>query len=170
MRTYEALYIVRPQLTDDEIQTVVDGALKLITNNGGTIVRSEVWGKRRLAYEVKKQQEGVFVLVRFQAPGDTIKKLREHFRLSESIIRHLVVFFDARTLRLEEEQIERNKVLQETRGSAFGRDRDDDDEDEDEPRPRRDRARAAPHAGPRPPYRGPRPEGDRPPRTETAKV
>ena len=168
MRTYEALYIVRPQLTDEEIQTVVDGVLKLITNNGGTIVRSEVWGKRRLAYEVKKQQEGVFVLVRFQAPGDAIKKLREHFRLSESIIRHLVVIFDARTLRLEEAQIERNKVLQETRGSSYGRDRDDDDEDEDEPRPRRDRARAAPHAGPRP--HGRRPEGDRPPRTETANV
>ena len=143
MRTYEALYIVAPELTDDEIQTIANGATKLITDNGGAIVRSEIWGKRRLAYVVKKRTEGVFVLVRFESPAPLIAKLKNHFRLHDAIIRHLVVHFDLETLRLEAEQEERNKVQLEAR-TAAGRRRDDDDEDEDEdeaPRRRRPQGR-----------------------------
>ena len=65
MRTYEALYIIAPNLDDDAIQAVVAGVENLITSNGGTIVRSEVWGRRKLAYEIKKHGEGFYVLLRF---------------------------------------------------------------------------------------------------------
>lgn len=151
MRTYEALYIVKPTLADDEVQTVAQGVEKLVTDNGGAIVRSEIWGKRRLAYAVKKFQEGVYVLLRFTGPNDFIKKLREYIRLADDIIRHMVVLLDERTLALELEQEQRNKAMQEARGAGFGRGRDDEEDDEEDDRPRRR-------------------EGSRGPRGETAGV
>ena len=148
MRTYEALFIVSPVLNDEEIQTAVKGVEKLITDNGGTIVRSEVWGKRRLAYPVKKFTEGVYVLLRFQVKADSVEKLDTHFRLSEIIVRSLIVTFDEHTLRLEEEQARRNQAQLEARAASAGRARDDDDEEdefgEEDDMPRRRRP------GPRP--------------------
>ena len=140
MRTYEALYIVRPDLKDDEIQTVAKEVETLITTNGGTIVRSETWGKRKLAYEVKKYTEGVYILVRFESTADFAARLETHFRLSENIIRDLIVYFDPQTLRLEEEQ--KQRVEAEIRASAAReRNREDDDDDDDDRRPSRGRRR-----------------------------
>lgn len=142
MRTYEALYIVRPDKSDDEIQTIANEVAEMVTTNGGSIVRSEIWGKRKLAYEVKHFSEGVYILIRFQAEPTFIKRLEQHFRLSESIIRYLTTYFDEQTLRLEEEQavrvkeeIERSassprRDYDERVGSRRSRDRDDDDDDD----------------------------------------
>ncbi|MCP4640482.1 MAG: 30S ribosomal protein S6 [bacterium] len=124
MRTYEALYIVKPDFGDDEIQTIVKETESLVTDNGGSIVRSETWGKRKLAYKVKHCTEGVYVLLRFEAEPTFIVRLEGYFRLSESIIRDLVVYFDEKTLRLEEEQKKRTES--EIRANATSRSRDDD--------------------------------------------
>ena len=94
LRTYEALYIVKPDKNDDEIQTIAKDVESLVTTNGGTIVGSEIWGKRKLAYEVKKQTEGVYVLLRFESPPDFVTRLENHFRLSDDVIRDLVVDFE----------------------------------------------------------------------------
>ena len=144
MRTYEALYIVRPDLDDETIQTVAQGVESLIVNNGGAIVRLEIWGKRRLAYPVQKCSEGFYVLLRFNANPDFVARLENHFRIEEPIIRFLIVHFDEQTLRLEAEQQKRQE--EQLRGSAAGRrrsgdprpgrrgDRDDDDDDTPETR------------------------------------
>ena len=109
MKTYEALYIVRPAVKDDEIQTVAKEVESFVTEAGGAIVRSEVWGKRKLAYAVKDFTEGSYVLLRFEAESSVIERLENYFRLSESVIRNLIVYFDERTLRLEAEQQKRNE-------------------------------------------------------------
>ncbi len=132
MRTYEALYIVNPELGDDDIQTVEKQVQDLVTNNGGTIVRSEIWGKRKLAYTVKKHTEGVYVLLRFQAAPSFIARLEGFFKLAEPVIRYLVVHFDEHTLRLEAEQERRREEDLRSSSSSRGR-RDDDDDDDDEP-------------------------------------
>lgn len=137
MRTYEALYIVRPDAKDDEIQTIAKDVEGMVTSSGGTIVRSEIWGKRRLAYEVERFTEGVYILLRFQSPASFVKKLAEYFRLSEQVIRDLIVYFDEKTLRLEEEQKRRAEA--EIRASAAGRAERDEDDEEDDRRPRRGR-------------------------------
>ncbi len=131
MRTYEALYVIRPDKTDDEAQTIAKGVETLITDNGGAIVRSEIWGKRRLAYVVNKFNDGNYVLVRFQLSAANIEKLGTLFRLSEDIIRSLIKLFDAKTLRLEVEQQRRNEAALQAR-SAASADGDDDDEEEDD--------------------------------------
>lgn len=133
MRTYEALYIIQPEVTEDEAQTIASGVESLITEDGGAIVRSEIWGKRRLAYEVNRFNEGIYVLVRFQAPAAVPSKLEAHFKLNESIIRDIVVHFDAKTLRLETEQAKRNEALLESRRLAGPRGEDSDRRD-DSPR------------------------------------
>jgi small subunit ribosomal protein S6 len=144
LRTYEALYIIRPDLTDEETQAVAQEVENLITSNVGFIVRSEVWGKKRLAYEVKHFNEGVYVLLRFQAEADFPKTLEQYFRISEKVIRNLVVYFDEQMLRLEAEQ-EVLRQEQIARAAATGErdgdddrprrrsrdDRDDDDDDDD---------------------------------------
>ncbi len=136
MRTYEALYIIRPDRSDDEIQTIDNQVKDLVTSSGGTIVRSEIWGKRRLAYEVKHFIEGHYVLLRFQSEPTFIARLENHFRLEESVIRSMVVYFDEKTLRLEEEQ--KRRTDEAIRASASRR-AQDDDEDDEPPRPRRSR-------------------------------
>lgn len=152
MRTYEALYIIQPELGEDDIQTLAAGVEKLITDDGGAIVRSEIWGKRRLAYEVNGFAEGVYVLVRFESNPTLIDQLKGAFRLDESVIRFLVVSFNPKTLRLEIEQQKRSEAQAEARAlslqgrdSRGGRDDDDDDDDRGERRPRpAPRAAAAP--------------------------
>jgi small subunit ribosomal protein S6 len=136
LRTYEALYIVIPELEDDGVQTVARDVENLVTQNGGSIVRSEIWGKRKLAYEVKKHTEGYYILLRFEADADFIARLENYFRLSEAIFRFLIVHFDEHTLRLEAEQeIRREEDVRRSSSSGrAGRDDDDDDEKEDEKR------------------------------------
>ena len=135
MRTYEALYIISTSIDDDGIQTIVSDVESLVTKQGGTIVRSENWGRRKMAYEVKKQSEGNYVLLRFQANPEFIARLESHFKLIEAIIRYIVVHFDEHTLQLEAEQQRRRE--EEIRASTVGRRRgdDDDDDDDDDPIP-----------------------------------
>lgn len=136
LRTYEALYIVKPDIADDEIQTVANGVESLVTDNNGTIVRSEVWGKRRLAYEVNQYNEGCYVLLRFQADADFIKRLQGHFKLKEEIIRNLIVHFDDHMLRLEAEQARRQEE-DARKAAAREQARRESGEDDDDDRPRR---------------------------------
>lgn len=126
MRTYEALYILSPELEEADIQTMANSFEKLVTDGGGAIVRSEIWGKRKLAYEVKKHTEGNYVLLRFTSNPEFIDKLEGQFTLNESVIRFMVVHFDERTLRLEAEQERRNQEAL----RAPGRNRDEDDDDD----------------------------------------
>ncbi|MFP6598699.1 MAG: 30S ribosomal protein S6 [Candidatus Hydrogenedentota bacterium] len=126
MRTYEALYIIQHEASEDDVQTVTQGVETLITDEGGVIVRSEIWGKRRLAYEVKGQNEGIYVLVRFESDPGFNLKLESHFRLNESTVRFLVVLFDEKTLRLEAEQQRRNEALLAAQTERRGGDDDDE--------------------------------------------
>ena len=130
MRTYEALYIISPELDDSAIQTVVADVEKLITASGGTIVRSEVLGKRKLAYTIKKHTDGVYVVLRFIANPDSIKRLEQQLKLTESIIRYMVLYLDEKTLKLEEEQ--KRRYEEDLRLSSERRSRRDDDDDEED--------------------------------------
>jgi len=131
LRTYEALYIITPELDDDGIQTIASEVENLVTSNGGAIVRSEIWGRRKLAFEVKKFTEGNYVLLRFDADPAFSAKLEHYFRLSDQIIRYLIVHLDDHDLRMEAEQQRRREEDVRT-GRGRGRD-DDDDDDDDEP-------------------------------------
>jgi small subunit ribosomal protein S6 len=91
LRDYEVLYIVRADLDDDKVQDIVKRVNTLIEKAGGSIERTNVWGKRKLAYEVKHQKEGSYILQDFEIAQDRIPELEAALKITEEVLRHLVV-------------------------------------------------------------------------------
>ena len=91
MRDYEILYIVRADLEDDKVQDIIKRVNTIIEKAGGTAERTNVWGKRKLAYEVKHQKEGSYVLQDFQIGPDRVPELEAALKITEEVLRHLVV-------------------------------------------------------------------------------
>jgi small subunit ribosomal protein S6 len=91
MRLYETMFIVKPELTKEQVQAVAENYAALIERNGGQVEKVSDWGKRRLAYEINKYREGSYVLIDFQADAAMAKELERNFRISEDVIRYLIV-------------------------------------------------------------------------------
>jgi len=91
LRDYEVLYIVRADLDDDKVADAVKRVNTLIERAGGTIERTNLWGKRKLAYEVKHQKEGSYVLQDFQIAPERIPELEAALKITEEVLRHLIV-------------------------------------------------------------------------------
>jgi small subunit ribosomal protein S6 len=91
LRDYEVLYIVRADIDDDKVQDIVKRVNTLIEKAGGSIERTNVWGKRKLAYEVKHQKEGSYILQDFMIGQDRIPELEAALKITEEVLRHLVV-------------------------------------------------------------------------------
>ncbi|HZW45263.1 MAG TPA: 30S ribosomal protein S6 [Dermatophilaceae bacterium] len=87
MRQYELMIILDPDLEERTIQPSLDKFLSVITKDGGTLDNVDLWGKRRLAYEIKKKNEGVYAVVTFSAESATAKELDRQLGLNESILR-----------------------------------------------------------------------------------
>jgi len=95
-REYETIFILDPTLEDAKVNEEVERANGVIRDQGGTIGDVERWGRRRLAYEIGKRRDGVYTLIRYHAPGDTVKELERRLRLNESVLRVLTVVVDPR--------------------------------------------------------------------------
>jgi small subunit ribosomal protein S6 len=93
-RTYETLYIVRPNLDEDAVDRTVAGVEEYIKGLGGAIVSSEKKGRRRLSYEVDKMRDGYYVLTIFTGKAETVTQIKRMMSLSEDIIRHLIVIHE----------------------------------------------------------------------------
>ena len=91
MRDYEILYIVRADLDDEKVQDIVKRVSTLIEKSDGTLERTNLWGKRKLAYEVKHQKEGAYVLQDFQIGPERIPELESALKITEEVLRHLIV-------------------------------------------------------------------------------
>jgi small subunit ribosomal protein S6 len=91
LRDYEVLYIVRADLDDDKVQDAVKRVNTLIERSGGTIEQTNLWGKRKLAYEVKHQKEGSYVLQDFQLDPNRVPELEASLKITEEVLRHLIV-------------------------------------------------------------------------------
>ena len=91
MRDYEILYIVRPDLEDDKVQDVVKRVNSLIGRSGGSSEQTSLWGKRKLAYEVKHQKEGSYVLQDFKIDPGRVPELESALKITEEVLRHLIV-------------------------------------------------------------------------------
>ena len=91
MRDYEVLYIVRADLDDDKVQDAVKRVNTLIERSGGTPDGTNLWGKRKLAYDVKHQKEGSYVLQDFRLDPDRVPELEASLKITEEVLRHLIV-------------------------------------------------------------------------------
>ena len=90
MRKYELMYIIRPDLEDEAVEGVAEKIKGVITGEGGEIVEHEILGKRRLAYEIQKYRDGIYVLVQFKQNPAGIRTERV-IRITDDIIRHSVI-------------------------------------------------------------------------------
>jgi small subunit ribosomal protein S6 len=88
---YETMYILRPDIAEDEVTTHINKYNKLLEEFGGTILDSQMRGKRRLAYQIAKHREGVYVQLSHQGDGQHIFKIEKAMRLSEDVIRYMTV-------------------------------------------------------------------------------
>ena len=88
---YETMYILRPDIAEDEVTSHIDKYNKLLKDFGGTILDSQMRGKRRLAYQIAKHREGIYVQLSHQGDGQHIFKIKKAMRLSEDVIRYMTV-------------------------------------------------------------------------------
>ncbi len=88
---YETMYILRPDIAEDEVTNHIDKYNKLLEEFGGTILDSQMRGKRRLAYQINKHREGIYVQLSHQGDGQHIFKIEKAMRLSEDVIRYMTV-------------------------------------------------------------------------------
>ena len=84
---YELMVILDPEIDDRSVQPSLEKFLKVITKDGGTVDNLDIWGRRRLAYEIKKKPEGIYAVVNFTAEPATAKELDRQLGLSEAILR-----------------------------------------------------------------------------------
>jgi len=89
MRKYEVMYILRPELEQEAIQAAVE-KFQGIIQNGGEITKHDVMGKRRLAYEINKIRDGIYVLVNFTATPEVVAELERILKISDEVIRYLI--------------------------------------------------------------------------------
>ncbi len=93
-RLYETIFIINPDSDDAAIEQTIGAVRSLIESNGYEVKRVDPWGKRRLAYEVKRHRDGYYVLMVFEAEPQFVEQLQRHYRITEPIIKYIVVRFE----------------------------------------------------------------------------
>jgi small subunit ribosomal protein S6 len=104
LREYELMYLLSPELPEDEMTAATERVSSLITNRGGEITKADTWGRRRLAYPIRRHMDGYYTVLRFNfEPGQTVD-LDRNLRLTEQVLRHIIVHAEdvppPRTIRL----------------------------------------------------------------------
>lgn len=106
-RVYESAVLINAALDDESIKNLIGRVKETITTNGGDILEVEDWGRKRLAYQVKKSKIGYYAIFRFNSQPDLIPKLERYYQLDETILRYLTITLSKEAL----EQIEIDKSL-----------------------------------------------------------
>ena len=122
MQTYEILFIVNPNTTEDEIDKINSQIEGVITAGGGKVDKIEKMGKRRLAYTVKKFRDGFYVLFSIGATGDIVREVERRLRVMDLVIKYLSVRMDEDMRRLDKIKVHRQKraARRGAHGSASG--------------------------------------------------
>jgi small subunit ribosomal protein S6 len=95
LRAYEVMVILEPSLEERTVEPSLDKYLNVVRKDGGTIESVEIWGRRRLAYEIQKNAEGIYAVVSLTAEPATVKELDRQLTLNESVLRTKVMRPDA---------------------------------------------------------------------------
>lgn len=141
MPLYESVFIARQDIPASEVDTLTETYSGIIADNGGAVQRSEYWGLRNLAYRIKKNRKGHYVMFHIDAPSPAVQEMERNMRINEEILRYM-------TIRVEEFDAEPSVIMQ-SRGSRDDRGRRDD-RDRGRPRPSEPKAEAKPEPKPEP--------------------
>ena len=109
-RTYEIMFIVRPDVEEADLDKLIEGFSGTITSGGGEVKTVEKMGRRRLAYTVRKFNDGLYVLLSVAAPGSLVVEIERRLRVSEPVIKFITVRMDE-----EEKRLAKVKALRDTK-------------------------------------------------------
>lgn len=90
MKTYEIMYIIKP-LTKEEIDNISNKYKSVVTNHGGNVDKVDLWGEKRLAYEIGDYDKGFYILMTFTSSPSCVQDLDRLIRIDESILRHMII-------------------------------------------------------------------------------
>ena len=100
-RTYELIFIVDPEVAEDEVMKLSEGVQKIITGQGGSITKTEMMGKRQLAYEINHKRDGNYVLLEVEGSGAEIAEVERRMRVNDQILRYMTIRVDEDRRRAE---------------------------------------------------------------------
>jgi small subunit ribosomal protein S6 len=109
MRIYEELFILRPDLPEEETDQIIERLTTLIAGQGGNVDKADKWGIRKLAYRVQKRTEGFYVLLQFTAKPETVKELERQLRVSDQVMKFITVRIDEKLKKIEKRKKARDK-------------------------------------------------------------
>jgi small subunit ribosomal protein S6 len=109
-RTYELMFIVRPDMTEEDLDKLISNLQSVVPASGGTVQKVDKMGKRRLAYTVKRFHEGIYVLMVVEGMGAVIHELERRLRVTEQVIKFLTVRTDE-----EQKRLDKIKALRDAR-------------------------------------------------------
>jgi len=132
-RTYELMFIVDPDAGDEDVLKLSEGVQKIITGQGGSITKTEMMGKRRLAYEINHKKDGTYVLLEVEGSGAEIAEVERRMRVNDQILRYMTVRVDEMRRRADKLKARRARKAEKKPGSgkakavAANTDSDDDE-------------------------------------------
>ncbi len=91
MRRYETIYILRPSLNEEEINTIVENSTAIITGDTGQIIELDRWGIRKLAYPIKKELQGFYVFCDYSGTPEAVAEMERKFRIDDAVLRYMTV-------------------------------------------------------------------------------
>ena len=133
-RTYEVVFIIDPGAGDDEVMRLSEGVQKIITGQGGSITKTEVMGRRQLAYEINHKKDGTYVLLEVEGSGVEIAELERRMRVNDQILRYMTIRVDEDRRRADKlkdrrarKATNRTRAKNKVSSSASGSEIDSDD-------------------------------------------
>jgi small subunit ribosomal protein S6 len=109
-RVYEELFIVRPDVTEEEVDGIVEPLRGIVTTGGGTVDKVDKWGVRRLAYKVEKRNEGFYVLMQFSSEAPTVvRDVERRLRVNDAVMKFITVRIDEKLRKVEKRRKARDK-------------------------------------------------------------
>ncbi|HEX4948760.1 MAG TPA: 30S ribosomal protein S6 [Blastocatellia bacterium] len=124
MRTYEIVYIVTPNTSEDDLNKLNSQLEKVVTDLGGTITKTDNWGRKKLAYKIGKYDEGTYIVLYIEGSGNEIAEVERRLRVSDLVIRHLTVRTDEDLKRAE--KLKSRRKVSVRAASATGTDVEDE--------------------------------------------
>jgi len=91
MRRYETIYILRPSLNEEQINTIVDNSNSIVTDGNGKIIELDRWGMRKLAYPIRKELQGFYIFCDYSAEPEAVAEMERKFRIEDAVLRYMTV-------------------------------------------------------------------------------
>jgi len=91
MNIYENIIILDAALSDEEADAAITKIKDLISGHGGEVLKVDIWGRKKLAYEIKKQKKGLYVLLFYKTPPATVKKIEEFYKVFDAVLKYIII-------------------------------------------------------------------------------